>query len=106
MICWDLVRKLERSPPVNSNEPFNIATSFASGEEAVGAIFDGKKGKRVDDAPVDGSRSTSGARKARSRATRRARRGATTTATRPSLLTRLEGALEQPLEAPVYSTTC
>jgi hypothetical protein len=57
MICWDLVRKLERSPPVNSNEPFDIATSFASGEEAVGAIFNGKKGKRVDDAPVDGSKS-------------------------------------------------
>jgi hypothetical protein len=36
---------------------FDIATSFASGEEAVGAIFDGKKGKRVDDAPAEGSKS-------------------------------------------------
>jgi hypothetical protein len=44
--CRDLVRELERSPPVDSNELFDIATSFASGEEAVGAIFDGKKGKR------------------------------------------------------------
>jgi hypothetical protein len=44
-ICWDLVRELGRSPPVDSNELFDIATSFASGEEAVGAIFDGKKGK-------------------------------------------------------------
>jgi hypothetical protein len=36
---------------------FDITTSFASGEEAVGAIFDGKKGKRVDDAPAEGSKS-------------------------------------------------
>jgi hypothetical protein len=36
---------------------FDIATNFASGEEAVGAILDGKKGKRVDDAPVKGSKS-------------------------------------------------
>jgi hypothetical protein len=36
---------------------FDIATSFASGEEAVGAIFDGKKGKRVDDTPAEGSKS-------------------------------------------------
>jgi hypothetical protein len=45
--CWDLVRELGRTPPVDSNELFDIATSFASGEEAVGAILDGKKGKRV-----------------------------------------------------------
>jgi hypothetical protein len=54
---WDLVRELGRSPLVDSNELFDIATSFASGEEAVGAIFDGKKGKRVDDVPVEGSES-------------------------------------------------
>jgi hypothetical protein len=53
----DLVRELRRSLPVDSNELFNIATSFASGEEAVGAIFDGKKGKRVDDVPAEGSKS-------------------------------------------------
>jgi hypothetical protein len=44
-------------PPVDSNELFDIATSFASGEEAVGAIFDGKKGKRADDTPAEGSKS-------------------------------------------------
>jgi hypothetical protein len=55
--CRDLVRELGRSPPVDSNELFDITTSFASGEEAVGAIFDGKKGKRVDDAPTEGSNS-------------------------------------------------
>jgi hypothetical protein len=51
------MRELRRSPPVDSNELFDIATSFASGEEAVGAIFDGKKGKRVEDAPAEGSKS-------------------------------------------------
>jgi hypothetical protein len=50
--CWDLVRELGRSLPVDSNELFDIATSFASGEEAVGAIFNGKKGKCMDDAPA------------------------------------------------------
>jgi hypothetical protein len=55
--CRDLVRELGRSPPVDSNEMFDIATSFASDEEAVGAIFDGKKGKCVDDAPAEGSKS-------------------------------------------------
>jgi hypothetical protein len=55
--CRDLVRELGRSPPVDSNGLFDIATSFASGEEAVGAIFDGKKGKRTDDAPAEGSKS-------------------------------------------------
>jgi hypothetical protein len=52
MTYRDLVRELRRSPLIDSNELFNIATSFASGEEAVGAIFDGKKGKRSDDAPT------------------------------------------------------
>jgi hypothetical protein len=51
--CRDLVRELGRSPPADSNELFDIATSFASGEEAVGAIFDGKK----DGAPAEGSKS-------------------------------------------------
>jgi hypothetical protein len=110
--CRDLVRELGRNPPVDSNKLFDIATSFASGEEVVGAIFDGKKGKRVDDVPAEGSgskdpsRSTSGARKARSCTARRARRGVMTTGTRPSLSTQLEGALEQPLVAPACSTTC
>jgi hypothetical protein len=55
--CRDLVRELGHSPPVDSNELFDIATSFASGEEEVGAIFDGRKGKHVDDAPAEGSKS-------------------------------------------------
>jgi hypothetical protein len=55
--CQDLVRELGRSPPADSNELFDIATSFASGEEDVGAIFNGKRGKRTDDAPAEGSKS-------------------------------------------------
>jgi hypothetical protein len=55
--CRDLMHELGRNPPVDSNELFDIATSFASGEEAVGAIFDGKKGKCVDDTPAEGSKS-------------------------------------------------
>jgi hypothetical protein len=53
----DVVRELGRSLPVDSNELFDITTSFASSEEAVGAIFDDKKAKRVDDTPAEGSKS-------------------------------------------------
>jgi hypothetical protein len=63
--CRDLVRKLGRSPTADSNELFDIATSFASGEEAAGAIFDGKRGKRSDDAPAEGSKSREPHRKDR-----------------------------------------
>jgi hypothetical protein len=110
--CRDLVRELGHSPPVDSNKLFDIATSFASGEEAVGAIFDGKKGKCVDDAPAEGSKSKEPqqkhkqGKKGKSRVARRASRGATTTATKPLLLTQLNGVLERPLEALGYSTTC
>jgi hypothetical protein len=106
------VRELGRSPPADSNELFDIATSFASGEEAVGATFDGKKGKRSDDAPAEGSKSrsptarTSRARRERSRAARRASRGATAIMPRLLLLTRLDGALDRPLEVRGYSMTC
>jgi hypothetical protein len=49
---------------------------------------------------------TSGARKGRSRAARRASRDATAMTPRPLLLTRLDGALDQPLEVRGCSTTC
>jgi hypothetical protein len=55
--CRDLVCELGRSPPIDSNKLFDIATNIASGEEAVGAIFDDKKGKHVDNAPAEGSKS-------------------------------------------------
>jgi hypothetical protein len=87
--CRDLVRELGRSPPINSNKLFDITTCFASGEEAVGAIFDGKKGKRVDDAPAEGSKykepqqKHKRARRARILAARCTRRGTTMTRMRP-----------------------
>jgi hypothetical protein len=111
-MCRDLVRELGRSPPVDSNELFDIATSFASGEEAVGAIFDGKKGKRTDDAPAEGSKSkelhqkNKWGKRERSRAARRASRDATAMMPRPLLLTRLDGALDRLLEVRGFSTTC
>jgi hypothetical protein len=105
--CRDLVRELGRSPPADLNELFDIATSFASGEEAVGAIFDGKKGKRTDDAPAEGSKSKELHRKdKRGKKRGRASRDATTTTPRPLLLTRLDGALDRPLEVRGCSTTC
>jgi hypothetical protein len=110
--CRDLVRELGRNPPADSNELFDIATSFASGEEAVGAIFDGKKGKRSDDVPAEGSKSKEPhhkdkqARRGRSRAARRASRGATAITQRLLLLTRLDGALDRPLEDRGCSMTC
>jgi hypothetical protein len=43
--CRDLVRELERSLPVDSNELFDIATSFASSEEAVGGHLRREEGQ-------------------------------------------------------------
>jgi hypothetical protein len=100
------VRELGRSPPVDSNELFDIATSFTSGEEVVGPSSTEKRASawttcsRMAASPRSPSRSTSGARKARSRAARHARRGTTTTGTRPSLSTQLEGALEKAPRGP------
>jgi hypothetical protein len=110
--CRDLVRELGCSPPVDSNELFDIATSFASGEEAVGAIFDGKKGKRTDDAPAEGSKSkephqkNKQGKRGRSRGARRASRDVAATTARPLLLTRLDGALDRPLKVRGSSMTC
>jgi len=43
--CKSLVHKLRRKGPRTTKELLDIATSHASGEEAVGAIFDRPKGK-------------------------------------------------------------
>ena len=53
-MCRDHVRELGRNPPSSTNELFDVVTNFASGEEAVGAIFDGDKVKRKVDAPAEG----------------------------------------------------
>jgi hypothetical protein len=110
--CRDLVHELGRSPPVDSNELFDIATSFASGEEALGRSSTARRAsarttrlRRVA-SPRSSARRTSGARRERSRAARRASRGTTTTMAKPLLLTRLDEPLERPLEARGFSTTC
>jgi hypothetical protein len=110
--CRDLVRELERSPPVDSNELFNIATSFASGEEAVGRSSTARRAStwmirpRRAASPRSSAKRTSGARRERSRAVRRASRGTTTATTKLLLLTRLDGALDRPLEVRGCLTTC
>jgi hypothetical protein len=92
-------------------EQLDIATSFTSGEEAVGAIFDEKKDKRVDDAPAEGSKSKEPTKKQK-----RDKKGK-----KPHRDTRAQGhdenddealavnpasrALEGPLEAPACSMT-
>ena len=49
------MHELARSRPASTNELFDAATNYAAGEEAVGAIFDGKANKRKEDAPAEGS---------------------------------------------------
>ena len=44
-----------RAEPPHRRE--HVATNFAFGEEAVGAIFDCKMSKRKEDAPAEGSSS-------------------------------------------------
>jgi hypothetical protein len=56
------VHELARSRPVNTNELFDAATNYTTGEEAVGAIFDDKSSKRKDDAPAEGSNAKPNAR--------------------------------------------
>ena len=51
------MHELSRSRPASINELSDAATNFASGEEAVGAIFDNKTSKRKEDAPAEGSNS-------------------------------------------------
>ena len=61
--CRDLVRELGRNPLSSANELFDMVTNFASGEEAVGAIFDGDKVKRKVDTPAEGSNSKNNSKK-------------------------------------------
>jgi hypothetical protein len=51
--CKELVRELGRNTPTTANELMDIVTNYATGEEAVGAIFGGDqdKGKCKDKEP-------------------------------------------------------
>ena len=62
-MCRDLVHELGRNPPFNAIKLFDVATNFASGEEAVGDIFDGEKGKRKVEAPAEGNKTKSPTKK-------------------------------------------
>jgi hypothetical protein len=110
--CRDHVRELGRSPPVDSNELFDIATSFASARRRWGRSSTTRKASARTTrsqraaSPRSSTRRTSGARRERSRATRRASRDATATTPRPLLFTRLDGPIDGPLEVRGFSTTC
>jgi hypothetical protein len=73
--CRDLVRELGHSPPVDSNELFDIATSFAFGEEAACAIFDGRKSKEPQQKRKWGKKGKKPRCEARAGARRRRGRG-------------------------------
>ena len=53
MTCESLVHKLGHKGPRTTKELLDIATSHASGEEAVGAIFDRLNGKVRRDEDAD-----------------------------------------------------
>jgi hypothetical protein len=101
--CRDLVSKLGRKTPTRASELMDIATKFASGQEAVEAIF------RKDKQPQGRQRKTSPRRPLIVAPGRRARRGRkrnTTPPTRtlsPPLSTRTLGNL---LEVLISSTGC
>ena len=64
MTCESLVHKLGRKGPRTTKELLDIATSHASGEEAVGAIFDRLEGKvRQDEGADKGTSNCSAKRK-------------------------------------------
>jgi hypothetical protein len=56
--CKELVRELGCSTAITANSLMDIITNFATGEEAVGAIFgsDQDKGKRKEEDPAGSSR--------------------------------------------------
>jgi hypothetical protein len=39
--CKELVRELGRNIPITANKLMDIVTNYATGEEAIGAIFGG-----------------------------------------------------------------
>jgi hypothetical protein len=56
--CNELVRELGRNTPITANELMDIVTNYATGEEAVSAIFgrDRDKGKPKDEEPEGSNR--------------------------------------------------
>jgi hypothetical protein len=101
--CRDLVSKLGRKTPTRASELMDVATKFASGQEAVEAIF------RKDKQPQGSRRQTplrclpSGARRGRPKTSRER---SATPQTRISSLRPSTGTLINHLEGPARSTRC
>jgi hypothetical protein len=110
--CRDLVRELGRSPPVDSNELFDIAPALPQAKRLWERSSTARRANARTTRPRRAANlrsptgRTSGARRGRSRAARRASRDATPTMARPWLLTRLDGAPDRPLEVRGFSMTC
>jgi hypothetical protein len=101
--CQDLVSKLGRKTPTKASDLMDIATKFASGQEAVEAIFRKDKqpqGGQKEDAP-EASPSV-----ARRRRPRRRRRQSATSSTRISSLLPSTGTLGSLPGEPTRSTRC
>ena len=114
--CRNLVHELARSRPANTNELFDAATNYATGEKAVGAIFDDKPNKRKEDAPAEGGNAKINAPAKKQKWGRKEKKqthqssvdqGRRKTPTRPSSPPRTAKDLEAPIEVEAaYSTTC
>lgn len=77
--CRSLVHELGRVGPRTTKELLDTATYFASGEEAIGAIFDRSKGKAKREEDADEGASTRRKKKKAAAEPRRLRRGSSTT---------------------------
>nr|CAB3475710.1 unnamed protein product [Digitaria exilis] len=60
---YNRICKLGRDPPPDANRLFEVASTYVSGEEAANAIFNGKKGKRPEETPAEGSKPRKPSRK-------------------------------------------
>jgi hypothetical protein len=69
--CRELVHELGRKSPTKASELLDIATNFATGEEAVGAIFPDAKGKRKEDTAEDSASRNSKKKKKKGRSGKR-----------------------------------
>jgi hypothetical protein len=100
--CKELVQELGRNTPITANELMDIVTNYTAGEEAVGAIFGGDKGKGKR--RMKNPRAPTGAQR---RTTRRRRR--TSRASTPRLTTLSPPLTARSLEDPLmgaFSTKC
>jgi hypothetical protein len=101
--CRDLVSKLGRKTPTHTSELMDVATKFASGQEAVEAIF--RKDKRPQGEPKKDAPEASAPRGMKKKA-KNNRKQSVTPLTRISSLRPNTGTLGKLLEGPARSTRC